>query len=183
MPTVWLSPSGNATESSSGFLSTNNYTDIDTCEVNQSQSFDANDNQTNANDITSNGFVTWQLSDFTDTLDTVTSAILYIRVELPNYAGDSCNYQFTFNCGSSGIFINVNQSESAEQWHSGAHGSPGSLDAADLNAANVTLAQSSFGQDMGPDGGYCRIVEIGAEIVYTKPGAWVQRPRRVSVIT
>jgi hypothetical protein len=173
MTTEYLVPSANATTASIQILATNDYTLIDEGVAGA----DGSVNTTVVDDSRADD-CTWALTNLTG-FGTQGSVVFRVRARFVNPgSGDTATYQFRLNIGGSTYDITYDTGDENAGFTNYQANIIASFTEAQFNAATVTLTQTAYAKDMGPDGLYLDIDAIELEVNYT-----AQTNRNVTGIT
>jgi len=174
MTIEYLVPSANATTTTTQILATNNYLLIDEGSPNGLVTdADGSVNNTNVDNTSAAGTdAIWALTDLSTTPTSINSATFRVRARTVN-PGSGDTYTYTFALAIGGDTINLTWSNADENGGfvnrtadlSTETGYP--YTEAQFNAATVTLTQSAYVKDMGPDGFYLDIDAIELEVDWT----------------
>lgn len=167
MTVSYLVPSANATATTTQILATNNYTLINEGLTTPNGSV----NNTNIDDTSAAGTnAIWALTDVPGTIGTLNSATFRVRARFVNPgAGDTATYQFQLSIG--GDVFNLTYSTAVDENNgftnystSLSGGASYPYTTAQFNAATVTLSQTAYTKDMGPDGLYLDVDALEVEV-------------------
>ena len=161
MTIEYLVPSANATTSGNQILLSNNYTLINEGVANANGSLNAT-----ILDLADVHDAIWTLTDLAG-FGTVNSATFRVRARFINPgSGDTATYRLRLTVGGSTYDLTWIQSEAGNGFVDKTI-SVGTFTEAQYNAATVTLTQSVYSKDMGPDGLYLDVDCFELEVDYT----------------
>jgi hypothetical protein len=168
MTVEYLVPSANATTTTTQILNTNNYLLIDEGITGA----DGSVNDTNIDDTSATGTdAIWALTDLAG-FGTLNSATFRVRARLVNPgSGDVCEYTFQLAIGGDTFSLTydtaTDENNGFTNYSTGLSGGASyPYTEAQFNAATVTLTQSVYTKDMGPDGLYLDVDALELEVDY-----------------
>jgi hypothetical protein len=167
MAIEYLVPSANATNSGVAILLSNDYTLINEGSPNGlTADADGSFNHTN-NDDMSGADAIWALTNLAG-FGTVNSATFRVRARLVNPgSGDTMTYRFRLNIGGTTKDVTFETANDENNGFTNYEIDVGTFTEAEYNAATVTLIQSVYNKDMGPDGADMDIDALELEVDYS----------------